>query len=458
MARLVSPSEFGTYALCTAIVGLTVAFVISATERALIIESDTDYHGLTMSCFILGLLGSTIGLVFGAIVATTHLLNIRLELLCILLFCSLMTSTIIPVKIFFRRNLKYGIIVSCELLGLTLGCGLVAIYLASLGWGYYAIASGVVVQNAVTVIIMLFYSRKLISVSIVPRSIKNLLLKTLGVTRLTAVEVLHFQIPSVFIGHIGAVPLGLYNRAQTIVQLPAQLITASILRVMISKLKSNIGDKSLSRLNAKTMISISGCLLASINGGIAGSSKEFTQVLLGSGWSYVGDIVPLLAFTSWSTMTAWMIAIVSEADGRFKEKAKIQLISSAITLITLLPLLHLGVVGVITSLAIGAFVLLTLNIILTSRTLQISLFTVGAWILPGIGLGVVCLCLTRQISTFMSGQSSAVVLGLQIVGCGIALVAFLVTTEWTLVRSVLSTISLRRSERRTADSGFDSEK
>lgn len=447
MARLVGPTDYGAYAICIAVMSLTVNFVNSASERALIVAREIEYRGLAFSAIVLAAAAALIGVLACLVINAVHLFHVRIELLAILLFGSLLNACGLPIRVHFRRNLQFAPITWSEIGGLAIGAGLIAILLARMGLGGFSLVLGAAAQNATTLAILLLAGRRFIPLDIVWSAVADLGRKVISVGRFSGLEVINGQIPNLFIGHFGPASLGLYNRAQTAVQLPLQLLTASILRVMVSRLSDGLDDKAGTVRTARWMIVLTGCLIAPVSGGIAGSAREFTGVLLGAQWTSAALLVPILAVISWGVLTASVVGIVSEVTGHFNRKSSLQLASSTVTAVAALALLPFGVFGVCLALAAGALVLVLLNLWLTGRALEVSFATVLFWLVPGLLGGALCLGFAWLVSGALATESAFLTLAVQIAGCGVISAAVIALTHRELLPLILAAGFPRRTIR-----------
>jgi teichuronic acid exporter len=419
LARLIGPADYGAYVLCIAVLSVSTNFVTGSIERSLVVAETVNYRGLMFAAGLIVL--STAALTMGATELLRHLgwFTVRADLLAGLLIGGLFASLSVAPRVFLRRNLDYRWIVGSELAGIVIGVAATALILASMGFGATALVAGAMVQNLVMFLVLLVGGAEGVSVALSGRTLKTTVRNTLSVSRLSALEVAHGQIPNFFISTLGPAALGLFNRSQTIVQLPVQLLTASMSRVMISGIAAVADNRERLIRASRLTVMTTGAIVAPVNFGIAGSHVQFTEVMLGKNWAGAAPLVPILAFTSWALMTAVILGVISEAARHFGRKATAQAITSLVLLVLLATGVKFGLLSAAAAIGAGALFLTVANVILTARVLDIKSRTIVQWLAPSLTAGLGCGSFTWIVALCLHNQPALPVLLLQVSGCGI---------------------------------------
>jgi len=419
LARFIGPREYGAYALCIAVLSVSTNFITASTERSLIVKEEVDYRGLLFATTGLLLLTSALTMAICWALTVLHWMVVRLDLLAVLLLGGVLAGAGIGPRVFLRRKLDFRWIVIGEICGLALGTGVTSIVLAVLGFGPFSLVVGALVQNAIAFGVLLLGGAGGASFAISGSAFTATTRGAMTVSRLSALEVANSQIPNFFLNHLGAAALGLYNRSQTIVQLPVQLLTSSMTRVMISGISAVAAERARLVRASRLLIMTTSALIGPVNFGIAGSHAQFTEILLGKTWAAAAPLIPIMALTSWAIMTATVIGVVSEAGRHFKQKAVAQGIASALLVILLAVGVRVNLMWASSGIALGGLVLFALNVGLTARTLEVSPWRLLNWLSPGIVAGLGCGAYTLSIAWVLRAQPAAIVFPIQIVGCGV---------------------------------------
>lgn len=420
LARLLSPADYGTVALCTAIASLSSIFVTNVIERILVVTAPDGRDGdewmsIALLCILAG--GLAVGICYGLNLLGTS--NINLPVLTLILGCSVINAVAISPRVVLRRDIRFGPIAFAELTGLILGQIVTAIACAAMGWGAYALAAAGLVQSTTIALLLRLSVRTGPFAAPTPRHLGRLIRTAASLGGNAATEILNGQVSPLVLGtRLGAVSLGLFNRSNSLVQMPIQLLVNSMSRVMISALFSVREDQERLRTMARSLVRVSAVMATPVAAGIAGSSHNFVLFAFGSKWLAAEMIMPVLAVAGWGTMMGTLYGIMAEAMRAFHAKALNQLSSTMLLIVLSLSGAAYGLFWATVGIALSCCVFLLLFARLASRLLDAPFAAILGWLVPGLVVALPCLLISLALGHFVHGPA-ALVFAAQIAGCGL---------------------------------------
>lgn len=440
LARLLSPVDYGVFAMCTAIASLAPVFVTNVIERVLVVTpAETDESDKTLPIAALCLLATVVALLI--CYPIDHFGLVRINIMVLALVCLnsiLFTSAMISPRVALRRDIRFGPIVIAETSGVLFGQLLTAMVCGWLGWGAYALVAAGFVQSVVTLILLRWKTRQQQLELPTPAKTLALLRSATALGGNAATELFNSQVSPIALGtRLGPVALGLFNRSYSLVQMPIQLLVSSMARVMISALFSVSEDRARSRSMARSLVRVSSAMATPVAAGIAGASHNFVLFAFGAKWLAAQSIMPLLAIGAWGVMMGTLFGIVAEAMRAFNDKTKYQTISTACLIALALAGATINLFWAVAGIALSGCIFLLLFAHLASRLLDLPLATVLAWLTPGLVVGAPCLAISLALGHFMAG-SAAFVFVAQIAGCGVVDLAVTLLLYPTLTLQIIN--------------------
>ena len=441
LARLLEPQDYGFFVVCLSINALSVAFFMSVIERAMVIEGDgVSLAGRSLP-LVLGLIG--VGAVALAICAAIHHITgwaIDVRILAIILVAQSLSAVATIPRAAMRRQLRFGRVVGGEVAGQLLGNLLTAAFLASRGYGAFALVAGFSVGLLVSTLWVLLGSTAGLR-GFGVAGVGPLVRTAGGVAKPASVEALNGQIsPLVVSSVLGVVSLGLFNRIYTIVTLPVQLMISSLNRVLISALVTVSGDLERRQRGANLMLRMAAALITPITFGVAGSGHNFVVTVLGPRWTEAAPIVPLLALAVWGNMVGALLGQLAESVRRFNDKTRVQAIATILLVVALLAGSPWGMTGVATGVMIAGLGLAGLYVRLTADILETPARTILGWFVPGWIAGIAAASAALAVGWLMSGSSPPLVLAAQVAACGVATGLSYILLDRALIREISHTL------------------
>ncbi|QNE32448.1 oligosaccharide flippase family protein [Sphingomonas sp. NBWT7] len=447
LARLLVPADYGFFVVALSINALSVQFLSSAIERAMVVEQDaTLLHGRGL--MVAGGLTAVALLVFAftALVRWSLGWQVDLWLLAIVLAGQSLSGLATPSRALLRRQLRFGPLIGSELTALICGNLLTASALGWLGFGGFALATAQSVSFLIsgTWILMMapegVYRPRFRRLGTLPRLMKD-------VAKPTVLEALNGQVaPLVVSSVLGPAPLGLYNRVYNIVTFPVQLLVGSVNRVLLSSLVSVASDPVLFRGAVHLMVRAASGLITPLALGLAGSNLTFVAVVLGPKWMSAAPIIPFLAVAVWGTMFGGVLGQSAESIGRFGARARIQAATTG-SLVVALPLGSFwGLEGVAIGTMLSCLLYAGLNMRLTAGMLNESVGTIVRWSSPGWCAGASCFLAARAVQWSGGTVPPIAMLVAQMLACGTAAFLALFVLDRDLLFHISSLLLPKRGD------------
>ena len=311
MARLLEPTDFGMMAMAGVILRFGTYFAQMGVGSALIQKkeiSDEDVRAAFTSGLFLGILFFVL-VWFCAPFAIFIFDNEKvIPIIRVMALSFVITGLSTTALSLLRRNLEFRSLAITEIISYVLGYGMIGITLAYNGFGVWSLVAGALSQSAFLTILSYMFSRHKLLFIYRWKYYKPLYSFGSRVSIISFFEFLGSNLDTLAIGHfIGAAPLGIYNRAFMLVNLPAQYLTSSFSRVLFpsfSRVQKEI--ERLKKAYLSTIMLFSAILLPTCLG-IAVASQEIVLLVLGrkmdcsnSGFTNTGNCNTVqFAFSLW---------------------------------------------------------------------------------------------------------------------------------------------------------------
>jgi O-antigen/teichoic acid export membrane protein len=177
---------------------------------------------------------------------------------------------------------------------------------------------------------------------------------------------------------------------------------------------------------------------------MAGSHEQLTHVLLGANWSPASDLIPFLAISTLGVMSGHLFGVFLESTRHFREKVRIQAVSSAVLLLAMLAGSTFGAIGAVIGMAAASLVFWGLYVLSSSQVIEISAGSIVSWLLPGLGAGLICGVYSAGLPLYLSDLAPSSILALQISGCGALTLSYYATFHRKLLRELADLVLVRR--------------
>lgn len=382
LARLLFPNDFGVFALAAGLVGFVGTFGSMGLNYAIIQKADAatqeDYDvGMTLRLLIaVGLMFLAIGLaapwaaLFGQplVAPTTYVL----ALLYIITPWSFVPATRLTAELRFKLQVLPNLAGQIAFAGIAVGLALV-------GWGVWALVLGTLLGQAVTVVGYMMAAPWRFRLSL-RRPVARALLGYSSY--LLAVAILAFLMANIddfAVGYYwGTAQLGFYAVACGLGYIPMTLISGpagSALFPSFSKLQH---DPEALRHGYLESFGYAVAIIAPASIGLAVLAPELVAIVLGPTWIPSTLALVILAFYGLARAMMDFSGSLFSAVGRPKTVALMNLLVVLLSGILILPLTRYGqIAGAALAMTAPVALVFGVSIVWTAKALQISPWTVA---------------------------------------------------------------------------------
>lgn len=376
LARLLIPDDFGLIAMAAFFVGVASLMVDVGFGHALIQKQDTTEVHFDSIFWTNALLSISLGLLlfFSANLIADfygkHELTRIMELLSVVFVFAIFGF--IP-RMVLSKRLDFKSISISELAGMIVSGG-IAITLASIGFGYWSLVIHILVQNLITMILLIFFAKWAPKFRFDIRAVKELFGFSFYIFMTRLLQYVAGSVDKMLLGkYVGSYSTGIYDKAQSIMLTPLAAISDSIGSVMFPSMSLIQNDKERVRdiyIRSTRAIAL---ITFPMMTGMFVVSESFVYSVLGEKW---GDIIPAIKIFCVAGMfssLATVIPAVFQSLGKSRLQFKVNLITQPIRIISIVIGIKWGMYGVIISFAISSIITRLFSIAVACRLLDLSM-------------------------------------------------------------------------------------
>ena len=366
LARLVSPAQFGLVSGALIAVFLATALAESGVGQAIIQKaelSNTDIRvGWTLSVFF-GVASWALLATFAPAIEDLMRLDGLTPILRAVALVFVIQSLTLS-DFLLSRRLHFGRLAMAELAAYAVGYGAVAITLAYLGYGPWAIVWGQLGMSTVRAVLVTVMAPFPYRPSLALKPMGELLNFGFGLTIGRVASWAATQLDNFVVGrYLGAASLGLYGRAYTLVQMPANLFGQMANEVLFPAM-SAVQDRTdtlrrIFRLGTGFMaaLALPCSLLAAV------TSRDLVLVVLGPEWLPLRAAFDVIIFGLLFRTASKLTDALMKARGAVYRRAWRNIAFAVMVFVGAYAGHPWGLQGV----AIGVLIALGLNYLLTSH-------------------------------------------------------------------------------------------
>ena len=432
LARLLTPADFGLYAITTIVLGVIEMFAEIGVGSA-VLQKKEPSEVYIQSAYTLSFLLAVAGIIFTWVCApwaaaffrqpeATNL--IRAASLALLMSAYVTISTAL-----FERELQYKTLAIVNIASYTIGFGLVGIGLALARMGPWAIIGASLAQNLLRAILLYWIVRKPIKFRLSMGELRSLLGFGTGISLARIINYGAHQIDSVLVGRlIGSFELGLYQMAFNIVDLPRRFLGSVIDRVGFAAMTHVQDDQSRLRAGYLGAVELANIALLPVAVFLIFATPEFVRGILGEQW--IGMVLPLQIMLTQIPLRASirMTDALCGAVGQVYRLASTKVIYFGMICVVVFVGIRWGLTGVAAGVTLAVIVnwLIMVGLALRITRARIPSY-LGTWI-PGTTISAV-----TAIVTFTGLRITRTLIGsdlLRLCALGIFLACVLLSLFW----------------------------
>lgn len=300
LARLLTPEDFGIIAILSLFIGIAGALIDSGFSPVIIQRKDIDDAEISTIFWINIVIAICLCAVFifiSPFIARFYGLP-ALENLTKLMALNLLISAIGSVhRTIIVKNLNFRLLMGIGV-SATLTSGATAIYMATAGYGLWALAAQTLVGTTVNTIFVWAYLNWRPSLVLKTQSIKRV--SDLGGYLLASsvLEIIYSRIYALLIGKLyGPQELGYYVRAESTTALPMTVTNSILSRIALPLLSASSRDITALRQNLR--ISVQSAMIVNTPAmlGLAVVAESYVSVIFGQKWLPSVPLVQILCLS-----------------------------------------------------------------------------------------------------------------------------------------------------------------
>lgn len=298
IARILSPGDYGLVGMVAVFIAFAEMFK-DAGLSTVTIQSKTITHDMVSNLFWINVL---VSLLFGIIILVSSPFiaefygKPELAPVAVALSLSFVISGIfIQHQALLKRHMQFvslGVIqITSQLVGI-----IVTIALAVLGWAYWALIVGTIVNTVSGALITVYFCRWVPGRLKRGTGVREMLRFGGNITGFGCLNYFARSLDNILIGRfLGATALGYYSRAYQMLMSPITMISGPLGGVIVPVLSRLSSDKQRLQdyyLNTLYMLALVACPITAI---FFISSKEVVLLLLGNSWLSVSEVFRFMA-------------------------------------------------------------------------------------------------------------------------------------------------------------------
>lgn len=296
LARLITPEAYGVVALTMVFIGFSDIFILNGFNIALIRKEtvdEIDYSTVTTMSLVFTVFMYLIIFVTAPYAASFYKspdLCLVLRIITILLFFRSIVSVI---RAKGTRELQFKRMVISAFIS-NVSAGVIALVLAYLGWGIWALVAQQLLAGFLDMIILMHIFRWHLSLKISFSVVKGMLKFTVGVLGTSFLDFLGNNVSSLIIGKsYSTKDLGYYNRANILPETIGLNAYNSINSVLLPTLASLQNDRVAMKRVTRKVMSLTEYIILPMMFGLIGVANVLIPVLLTDKWV---SSIPLMYF------------------------------------------------------------------------------------------------------------------------------------------------------------------
>ncbi len=433
LSRLLEPASFGLVAMAGVVLRFGSYFAQIGFGSALVQKkelSNEEIHSAFIASLVLGGIVTLLTWFLAPFaVRVFHNDNI-VAIIKIMSLTFILNGVSITAISVLRRQMNFRALAIVEVTSYFFGYGVIGVSMAYQGYGVWSLVAASLGQVVFTAVGSYSFIKHGIRLVKVWRNVKELFAYGSKTSVVGVLEAVAANIDSVLIGHLGgAAPLGIYNRAFMLVNLPVYYITSSTTKVLFPSFSQLRTSPDLLQRAYVSAILVASGLVFPICIGIMAASDEIIHVILGGRWASAVPVVQVLAIATPSAMLVQFSGIICDAKARFRIKVWIQVFHIGLLVVLFYSLRDFGVVGFAAALGIGEIVRQLAYAVIVGNLLSISYREHLDIYAPPVLSGLVVGCTVWGTSSLLS-SIGMVQWGILLIDVIMGLFAWLVFFFW----------------------------
>jgi PST family polysaccharide transporter len=438
LARLLTPTDFGTLALVMVVVGFTNTLAFLGVGPAVVQRRTLTDQDVAVA-WTLSLLGGLVacGLVAGGAPLLARLVgdpdtsSVFVAVSPTLILVGLRTCSLA----LLRRRMQFRRLMVIDITSYAFGYALVAVLAALGGWGLWSLVAALLCQGVLASVGAFAYARHPLRLSLRRQAAKGLLRFGGGMTASSLANYVALNGDNFVVGRLlGPSPLGLYSRAYYLMSLPLGYLTQILTQVLLPAYSRIQDDRERMAKGYIASVFLVFLVTAPAMMLVLVSAPYLVAVLFGSQWT--GAVAPLQILAAFGALRATyhLGGAIAQASGQPWKEFVRQLLYAALVIAGAVVGSRWGIAGVSWGVGLAIVVMYVAMARLTHGLLSFTWMRFAAVHRAGVACGAVVLGagVAGRVLLEALGASDAAVMALLLVVCtGVAIVtAGLLPRSW----------------------------
>jgi O-antigen/teichoic acid export membrane protein len=350
LGRLLTPDEFGLMSAATVVVACSQVVSHIGVGPAIIQRREMDVlHvrvAVTLSCMLGSVLGAIVWLGAGSIASFYRMPEVE-PVLRVLAFLFPLDGLNTVAKAVLTRQLRFRLFIALDAGSYVVGYAGVAVLLAWLGYGVWALVIGQLSQVTLRTVAMYVAVRHPVRPSFNLQAGKDLLGFGFGHSLAQIGTVLSQQGDNLVVGRwLGAAALGVYGRAYTLMVTPASAFGRIVNRVLFPVMAQVQDERARLANGYERALAVVAFVSLPLSAFLWVVAPEFIPVVLGPAWAAVVLPFRLFSVSLLFRMSSRISDACTKAAGEVYKRALIQYVYAALVVVAAIIGQRWGVGGV----------------------------------------------------------------------------------------------------------------
>lgn len=299
LSRLLDPAAFGLMAMAAIALRFAGFFSQLGFAQAIIQRERLSAQETTAAALMATAFGSVfyLAMIVGAPLFAAGFRAPELVPLIRVLGSSLLLSTLASLPLaLLRRQARFKRVNAIEVFSYVVGYGGVGIACAMRGLGVWSLVAATLSQQALTLVLGFSSARYPFTWPVPRGAYSHFWSFGSRYSLIGFLEFLSANVETLFIGRVlGTVPLGLFNRASMLTNLPVELGVTAVNKVLFPALSGMQSDRVRMADGFQMLLLTIGLFSSAMACGIAAAAPDLVGLLLGSKWSGIAPLVTVVA-------------------------------------------------------------------------------------------------------------------------------------------------------------------
>jgi len=418
LARLLIPDDFGLIAMVLVFTGLANLLSDVGLGAALIQKKDAQevhfssvfWLNLAVGCLLAAIL-YIVAPVLGQFYE-----RVEVEGICRTLALMFPVGALAMVaRTRLIKDLEFKYISLSEVVALVIS-GVVAVTLAVKGFGYWSLVTHILLQQIIKTIIIWNVASWKPTRAFNRDALRILMGFSLSVFATQLLQYITRNIDKLLLGKfLGGQPLGIYDKAQSMMLFPLQNVShvvGSIMFPSLSLIQSETERVKMIYLRSTRVIAL---VTFPMMAGMFVVADSFVIGVLGPQWSEVIPVLQIFCFAGVAASIVTVTGALYQSQGAAALQLRVNLITQPIRIAGIVAGLPWGALGVAIGFTATSFINGLITLVIAGRLVNLSIFTLARYLLPIFFPAMLMATVLYIMRPFLTFENELFILLIQVV-------------------------------------------